>query len=189
MAAMTWEVWDSMQGAKRGEGRGATPAEAYSDFAKAWEAEGVGTPPDDDDDLDYPDSDSWEPSWTAPEEPGWHAVNLRAPTGEWWAFGGAEWQCAPDRRAVEAAERDAFEVTDRYGIITADPNPSDKELRRRAGIQWYVDTDLIARKLDRLCRCIIHPECAGDATLARACWVDGGAARNRAFVRRSNRLP
>ena len=156
---LTWEVWDSMQSVRRGEGRGATPAEAYGDFAKAWDAEGLGTPD--------------------------CSVNLRHTSGEWWVFGGAVWQRTPDRAAVRAAEASAMVITDRYGLITADPNPSPEELRRRQGIQWWVDRQLIAEGLERLCRCIVHPECAGRADIARACWADSGPRRYDTFERRA----
>jgi hypothetical protein len=185
--AVTWEVWDVLQGAKMGTGRGVTPSEAFTDWAPSWRAGRDEYAPAEDDDG----PELWEPDWDedpyAPDEPGIHSVHLRAPAGEWWAFGGTEWQRTPDKAAVRAAMVGAVEMTDRYGIIPADPDPGESELQRRQGIQWWVDCQLIAEGLERLCRCIVCPDCAGNALLARACWEDAGPQRYSRFVERSNR--
>lgn len=162
---VTWEVWDSGQTARLGDAKGATPAEAYGDWARqtaalpSWQ------------ELDGSDEDV--------AKPGWFGVNLRDAAGLWWCFGGSVWQRTPDLAEVARYKATATEVTDAYFFVSPCPDPTFFDVERRKGLQWWTDNDLIASGQERLCRCIIHPECAGDATLARECWL-----ANRAKLRR-----
>ena len=159
-----WEVWNYVQSTKLWEGDAPTPGLAYRAYCDSLATSS--------------EPESEDPgSWDEDTEPGYFSVNIRErESGHWFAFvgdWGEDWARTPDLAAIRAET--SVDVTDAYGFISAEAGPSAEELERRQGIQWYVDRYLATQGQEHLSRCVTHPECAGNAILARACWVENRA--------------